>query len=81
MIKELCEGPVGDYCIACNTIKCLFVKNLKSTKVPTKRLHRNLQKCLPRNITTFTVIIVIGEASVKIANRTNSITTTLKSWA
>ena len=24
MIKELFEGPVGDYCIARNTIKCLF---------------------------------------------------------
>jgi len=23
-IKELFEGPVGDYCIARNTIKCLF---------------------------------------------------------
>jgi len=23
--KELFEGPVGDYCIACNTIKCLFI--------------------------------------------------------
>jgi len=22
--KELFEGPVGDYCIARNTIKCLF---------------------------------------------------------
>jgi len=25
MIKELFEGLVGDYCIARNTIKCLFV--------------------------------------------------------
>jgi len=24
MIKELFEGPVGDYCIARNTIKCLL---------------------------------------------------------
>jgi hypothetical protein len=24
-IKELFEGPVGDYCIARNTIKCLFI--------------------------------------------------------
>ena len=24
IIKEFFEGPVGDYCIACNTIKCLF---------------------------------------------------------
>jgi len=24
MIKEHFEGPVGDYCIARNTIKCLF---------------------------------------------------------
>ena len=24
IIKELFEGPVGDYCIARNTIKCLF---------------------------------------------------------
>ena len=23
--KELFEGPVGDYCIARNTIKCLFL--------------------------------------------------------
>ena len=23
-IKDLFEGPVGDYCIARNTIKCLF---------------------------------------------------------
>jgi len=23
--KELFEGPVGDYCIARNTIKCLFI--------------------------------------------------------
>jgi len=28
MIKELFEGPVGDYCIARNTIKCLFHKVL-----------------------------------------------------
>jgi len=26
IIKELFEGPVGDYCIARNTIKCLFTK-------------------------------------------------------
>jgi len=26
MIKELFEGPVGDYCIARNTIKCLLNK-------------------------------------------------------
>jgi len=26
IIKELFEGPVGDYCIARNTIKCLFNK-------------------------------------------------------
>jgi len=26
--KELFEGPVGDYCIARNTIKCLLSKNL-----------------------------------------------------
>jgi len=25
IIKELFEGPVGDYCIARNTIKCLFL--------------------------------------------------------
>ena len=25
IIKELFEGPVGDYCIARNTIKCLFI--------------------------------------------------------
>jgi len=25
IIKELFEGPVGDYCIACNTIKCLLI--------------------------------------------------------
>jgi len=25
IIKEHFEGPVGDFCIACNTIKCLFV--------------------------------------------------------
>jgi len=25
IIKELFEGPVGDYCIARNTIKCLLV--------------------------------------------------------
>ena len=24
IIKELFEGPVGDYCIACNTFNCLF---------------------------------------------------------
>ena len=24
IIKELFEGPVGDYCIARNTIKCLY---------------------------------------------------------
>ena len=24
IIKELFEGPVGDYCIARNTIKCLL---------------------------------------------------------
>ena len=26
IIKELFEGPLGDYCIARNTIKCLFIK-------------------------------------------------------
>jgi len=26
--KELFEGPVGDYCIARNTIKCLFCHHL-----------------------------------------------------
>jgi len=26
IIKELFEGPVGDYCIARNTINCLFKK-------------------------------------------------------
>jgi len=25
IIKELFEGPVGDYCIARNTIKCLLL--------------------------------------------------------
>jgi len=25
IIKELFEEPVGDYCIADNTIKCLFI--------------------------------------------------------
>jgi len=25
IIKALFEGPVGDYCIARNTIKCLFI--------------------------------------------------------
>jgi len=25
IIKELFEGPVGDYCIAHNTIKCLWI--------------------------------------------------------
>ena len=25
IIKEFFEGPVGDYCIAGNTIKCLFI--------------------------------------------------------
>jgi len=25
IIKELFVGPVGDYCIAHNTIKCLFI--------------------------------------------------------
>jgi len=24
IIQEIIEGPVGDYCIARNTIKCLF---------------------------------------------------------
>ena len=28
IIKELFEGPVGDYCIARNTIKCLFLTEL-----------------------------------------------------
>ena len=28
IIKELFEGPVGDYCIARNTIKCLFYKSI-----------------------------------------------------
>jgi len=27
IIKELFEGPVGDYCIACNIIKCLLFNN------------------------------------------------------
>jgi len=25
IIKDICEGPEGDYCIASNTIKCLFI--------------------------------------------------------
>jgi len=29
IIKELFEGPVGDYGIARNTIKCLFIKTLE----------------------------------------------------
>jgi len=28
IIKELFEGPVGDYCIAHNTIKCLLAITL-----------------------------------------------------
>jgi len=45
IIKELFEGPVGDYCIARNTIKCLFnldfdIKNVcfKSLSVSEKKL-------------------------------------------
>ena len=30
IIKELFEGPVGDYCIASNTIKCLLFINITS---------------------------------------------------
>jgi len=33
-IEELFEGPVGDYCIARNTIKCLFsVRTLHLSKI------------------------------------------------
>ena len=28
IIKELFEGPVGDYCIAHNTTKCLLIQDL-----------------------------------------------------
>jgi len=28
IVKELFEGPVGDYCIARNTIKCLLMQCL-----------------------------------------------------
>jgi len=30
IIKELFEGPVGDYCIARNTIKCLIMKEINA---------------------------------------------------
>ena len=30
IIKELFEGPVGDYCIARNTIKCLFCTEMEA---------------------------------------------------
>jgi len=32
IIKELSDGPVGDYCIARNTIKCLLYVILKVEK-------------------------------------------------
>ena len=35
--KELFEGPVGDYCIARNTIKCLFSgQNFQSEDITKK---------------------------------------------
>jgi len=38
--KELFEGPVGDYCIARNTIKCLFIKHLFQIKYRAKRAKK-----------------------------------------
>ena len=29
IFKELFEGPVEDYCIACNTVKCLLATTLQ----------------------------------------------------
>jgi len=34
MKKELFEGPVGDYCIARNTIKFLFLMRLLVSPLP-----------------------------------------------
>jgi len=34
IIKELFEGPVGDYCIARDTIKCLFQMRLSHILLP-----------------------------------------------
>ena len=33
IIKELFEGPVGDYCIARNTIKCLSLLEIRPTSL------------------------------------------------
>jgi hypothetical protein len=32
-IKELFEGPVGDYCIARNTVKCLLLLDLVNENI------------------------------------------------
>jgi len=40
IIKELFEGPVGDYCTARNTIKCLFFFELAHSGIFFLRLDR-----------------------------------------
>ena len=46
IIKQLFEGPVGDYCIARNTIKCLFHIGVTSwgskIAILKQRLHQPL---------------------------------------
>ena len=41
IINELFEGPVGDYCIARNTIKCLFQMQLSHILLPDMTLVQN----------------------------------------
>ena len=45
IIKELFEGPVGDYCIARNTIKCLLSIGL-NTKCTSVIFRRRKKSCL-----------------------------------
>jgi len=43
IIKELFGGPVGDYCIACNTIKCML--SLTVYGVIKKAIKLNIKCC------------------------------------
>jgi len=42
--NELFEGPVGDYCIARNTIKCLFFTASKLQDTKQSNLQKKVKK-------------------------------------
>jgi len=54
IIKELFEGPVGDYCIARNTIKCLLIIHLTFKAIGSgqrsKGCHGKIVFCTDTNI-------------------------------